>query len=179
MRKLTLTTLAAVIAILLNLPDNVLAGSGGSHDTQHAAHAEKATVETQPIYSLAKGAGFTTLTAAVEAAGLAETLDQDGPFTVFAPTDEAFAKLPAGTVESLLADPEALTKVLMYHVVSGTVTAEQVVELDSAETLEGQSVAISTEDGVMINNANVIKADINASNGVVHVIDTVLIPENL
>jgi uncharacterized surface protein with fasciclin (FAS1) repeats len=179
MRKFDLTSVITVIVVTLSLPVAALAhcGACGAHD--HAAHAEQASVDSQPIYTLAKGAGFNTLTAAVEAAGLAEVLDGDGPFTVFAPTDEAFAKLPEGTVESLLKNPEALKKVLMYHVVAGNVTSDQVVKLESAETLEGQKVAINAEDGVMINNANVIKADIGASNGVVHVIDTVLIPENL
>jgi len=119
---------------------------------------------------------FTTLAAAVKAAGLETTLTREGPFTVFAPTDEAFAKLPEGTVDDLLANPEKLKKVLLFHVVSGSVTADQVVELESVETLNGESVKIAVNDGVMINDARVIKTDIGASNGTVHVIDTVLIP---
>ncbi|MFH2051070.1 MAG: fasciclin domain-containing protein [bacterium] len=128
---------------------------------------------------LAEEAGFTTLVAAVKAAGLEEALAGDGPFTVFAPTDEAFAKLPEGTVEGLLANPEALKKVLLYHVVSGSVMAADVVKLEGAETLNGARVAIDARDGVKINDSNVIKADVRAANGVVHVIDTVLIPEDL
>ena len=114
---------------------------------------------------------------AVKAAGLVETLKGDGPFTVFAPTDEAFAKLPEGTVEALLADKEKLTAVLTYHVVAGKVTSKDVAKLDSAKTLQGQEIAIDTSKGVKINDATVIAADIMASNGVIHVIDTVILPE--
>ena len=128
---------------------------------------------------LAEEAGFKTLTAAVKAAGLDGVLTEGGPFTVFAPTDEAFAKLPEGTVESLLADTEKLKKVLLFHVVSGSVTSDQVVQLASAETLNGESLNIDAADGVKVNDARVIKTDIGASNGTVHVIDTVLIPANL
>ena len=110
---------------------------------------------------------------------MVEELQKEGPFTVFAPTDEAFSKLPEGTLENLLKDTEALKKVLLYHVVSGKVMASDVVNLQSATTLEGNDVKIKTVDGnVMINNAKVIKADVGASNGVIHVIDTVLIPDN-
>ncbi|MGD9548248.1 MAG: fasciclin domain-containing protein [Candidatus Krumholzibacteriia bacterium] len=136
-------------------------------------------MEAKAILPLAEEAGFTTLVAAVKAAGLGDALAGDGPFTVFALTDEAFAKLPEGTVESLLANPEALKKVLLYHVVSGSVMAADVVKLEGAETLNGARVAIDATDGVKINGSTVIKADIRAANGVVHVIDTVLIPENL
>ena len=124
---------------------------------------------------------FTTLVAAVQATGLVDTLNSEGPFTVFAPTDDAFAKLPDGTVEALLADIPALTDILLYHVVSGEVMAADVVGLDgqSAETaLAGKSVAIKVNaDKVILNdNVNVIITDIKASNGVIHVIDTVLLP---
>jgi uncharacterized surface protein with fasciclin (FAS1) repeats len=119
---------------------------------------------------------FTTLVAAVQAAGLVEVLKGDGPFTVFAPTDEAFAKLPEGTVESLLQDKEALTKVLTYHVVPGKVLAADVVNLKSAQTVQGQSIAIDTASGVKVDNANVIATDVIASNGVIHVIDAVILP---
>lgn len=120
---------------------------------------------------------FETLVTAVTEAGLAETLSGDGPFTVFAPTDDAFAKLPEGTVEALLEDIPALTDILLYHVVSGEVLAEAVVGLDSAETLLGENVAIKVEDGkVFINDSEVIITDIMADNGVIHVIDTVLLP---
>ncbi len=121
---------------------------------------------------------FETLVTAVTEAGLAETLSGDGPFTVFAPTDDAFAKLPEGTVEALLEDIPALTDILLYHVVSGEVLAEAVVSLESAETLLGENVAIKVEDGkVFINESEVIITDIMADNGVIHVIDTVLLPE--
>ena len=129
------------------------------------------------IVDTAVAAGsFKTLVAAVTAAGLVETLKGNGPFTVFAPTDEAFAKLPKGTVEALLADIPKLTSILTYHVVSGKVTAGQVVELSEAKTIQGSMVKIDASNGVMINNSKVVAADVMASNGVIHVIDTVLIP---
>jgi uncharacterized surface protein with fasciclin (FAS1) repeats len=135
---------------------------------------------TKDIVDTAVSAGkFTTLAKALQAAGLVETLKGGGPFTVFAPTDEAFAKLPAGTVEGLLQDPEKLRAVLLYHVVAGAVTAKDVVKLDSAKTAQGSPVRIMTHGGaVMVNDARVIAADVRASNGVIHVIDTVLIPSN-
>jgi uncharacterized surface protein with fasciclin (FAS1) repeats len=123
---------------------------------------------------------FTTLVAAVKAAGLVDTLKGDGPFTVFAPTDEAFAKLPEGTVEMLLMpeNKDKLVAVLTYHVVSGKVMAADVVKIDSANTLQGGMLAVSTSgDTVMINDAKVVAADVKASNGVIHVVDTVLLPK--
>jgi len=135
----------------------------------------------QDIVDTAVNAGsFKTLAAALKAAGLVETLKGKGPFTVFAPTDEAFAKLPAGTVETLL-KPEnkaKLTAILTYHVVAGKVKAADVVKLDSAKTLQGQTVAIDAKDGVKVNNAKVLKADVDCDNGVIHVIDTVLLPKD-
>jgi uncharacterized surface protein with fasciclin (FAS1) repeats len=133
------------------------------------------------IVDTAVAAGsFKTLVAALKAADLVDTLKGPGPFTVFAPTDEAFAKLPAGTVETLL-KPEnkaKLQSILTYHVVAGKVMSQDVVKLDSAKTVEGQSVAIKVVDGgVMVNDAHVIKADIEASNGVIHVIDAVMLPQ--
>jgi uncharacterized surface protein with fasciclin (FAS1) repeats len=120
---------------------------------------------------------FKTLVAAVQAAGLAETLSGTGPFTVFAPTDEAFAKLPAGTVDALLKDKEKLASILTYHVVSGQVTSADAVKLTEARTVNGQSFKIvAGKDGVMIDNANVVKTDIMTSNGVIHVIDSVILP---
>ena len=123
---------------------------------------------------------FTTLVAALKAAGLVDTLRGDGPFTVFAPTDAAFAKIPKATLQSLL-QPEnraQLTKILTYHVVPGRVTAEQVKSMRDAKTVEGARVRFaSTHDGVRVNNANVVKADVAASNGIIHVIDTVLMPK--
>ena len=131
------------------------------------------------IVDVAVAAGsFSTLVKAVQAAGLVGTLKSEGPFTVFAPTDEAFAKLPAGTLEALLADKDKLTAVLTYHVVAGKVMASDVVGLDSATTVQGSDVSISTEGGVKVGPANVVQTDIETSNGVIHVIDTVLVPGN-
>lgn len=123
--------------------------------------------------AIANGA-FKTLVTAVKAAGLVETLSEPGPFTVFAPNDEAFAKLPKGTVEALLKDVPKLKQLLTYHVVAGKLMAAEVSKHPSAKTLEGQSVGIATNNGVKINDAKVIKADIACDNGVIHVIDTVL-----
>ena len=121
--------------------------------------------------------GFDTLVAAVGAAGLVDTLRGPGPFTVFAPTDEAFAEIPEETLNALLADPEALANILLYHVVAGQVLAEDVVTLSSATTVQGSDVSISLNDGgVQVNDANILVTDIIASNGVIHVIDKVLIP---
>jgi uncharacterized surface protein with fasciclin (FAS1) repeats len=120
---------------------------------------------------------FTTLVAAVKAAGLVETLSGKGPFTVFAPNDAAFAKLPKGTVEGLLKDKAKLTAVLTYHVISGKVMAKDVMKMKSAKTLQGGSLTIDTSDGVKVDGAKVIQADIEVSNGVCHVIDTVLMPK--
>jgi uncharacterized surface protein with fasciclin (FAS1) repeats len=131
------------------------------------------------IVATADGAGtFTTLLAAAKAAGLVETLQGEGPYTVFAPTDEAFAALPAGTLEGLLADPEALKKILLYHVVSGSVKAADVVNLTSADSVEGSPIAIAVKDGMVYLNdaAKVTATDIMASNGVIHVIDQVILP---
>lgn len=122
---------------------------------------------------------FGTLVAAVKAAGLVETLKGAGPFTVFAPTDAAFAALPAGTVETLLKpeNKEKLAGVLTYHVVSGAVKAADVMGMTSAATVNGQSLMIDTSNGVKINNATVVTPDVMADNGVIHVIDTVLLPK--
>lgn len=149
-------------------------GSCGVGDTH--AHASEASA--QDIVAVASSAGtFNTLLAAVKAAGLVETLQGDGPYTVFAPTDDAFAGLPEGTLEGLLADTDKLKQVLLYHVVSGKVTAEEVVKLDSATTVQGSDVAITVDDGtVMVNDAEVITADVMASNGVIHVINKVIVP---
>lgn len=129
------------------------------------------------VATAVEAGSFNTLAKALTEAGLIETLQGKGPFTVFAPTDEAFAKLPKGTVEALLKDKEALTNVLLYHVVSGKVMSGDVVKLNSAATIQGSSVKIKVVDGkVMINDAQVISADVNASNGVIHVIDKVILP---
>jgi len=120
--------------------------------------------------------GFDTLVAAVQAADLVDTLKGDGPFTVFAPTDEAFAKIPADQLQALLADKDALTRVLTYHVVPGKVMAADVTGLEEATSVEGSAIAIDTSEGVKVNNATVVATDIEASNGVIHVIDTVILP---
>lgn len=138
----------------------------------HEAEKKKDIVDTA-----VSAGGFQTLVTAVKAAGLVETLKSDGPFTVFAPTDEAFAKVPKETLEALLADKEALTNVLTYHVVPGKVMAADVIKLASAETVQGQSIIINTSNGVKVDGANVIATDIETSNGVIHVIDSVILPQ--
>ena len=129
------------------------------------------------IVEVATAAGsFKTLLTAVEAAGLVGAASGPGPFTVFAPTDEAFAKIPAADLQALLADKAKLSAVLTYHVVSGTVLAKDVGGLKSAKTLQGAELAIDTSSGVKVGGANVVATDIMASNGVIHVVDTVLMP---
>ncbi len=130
------------------------------------------------IVDTAVAAGsFKTLAAALEAAGLVDTLKGKGPFTVFAPTDEAFAKLPAGTIEALLKDKAKLTKILTYHVVAGEVMSKD-VKSGMVKTIEGSSITVKKDSsGVMVDNAKVVGADVIASNGVIHVIDTVIIPQ--
>ena len=129
------------------------------------------------IVETAVSAGsFKTLVTAVQAAGLAPTLSSPGPFTVFAPTDEAFARLPAGTVENLLKDKAALTKVLTYHVVAGRHPAAEVMTKSSLQTVQGQSVRIDARDGVKVNDARVIAPDVFTDNGIIHVIDRVILP---
>jgi uncharacterized surface protein with fasciclin (FAS1) repeats len=131
------------------------------------------------IVETAVGAGtFTTLVAAVEAAGLVETLSGEGPFTVFAPTDEAFAALPEGTVESLLLpeNQDQLVAILTYHVVPGAVMSTDLSDGMTATTVQGGDLTVDLSDGVKINDANVVTADIEASNGVIHVIDAVILP---
>ena len=129
------------------------------------------------IVETARDAGkFTTLIAAIDRAGLESTLAGEGPFTVFAPSDEAFAQLPEGTVDSLLAEPDKLASVLTYHVVPGRVTAADVVGLATAPTVQGEELPVSVDGSVHVDGARVISADIEASNGIIHVIDRVLLP---
>jgi uncharacterized surface protein with fasciclin (FAS1) repeats len=145
------------------------------------ALAGTAFAQDADIVDTAVGAGtFTTLVAAVEAAGLVETLKGEGPFTVFAPTDDAFAALPAGTVEELLKpeNKDQLTAILTYHVVPGKVMSGDLSNGMTAATVQGGEVTIMTEGGVKVNDANVTTADIEASNGVIHVIDKVIMPAN-
>jgi len=140
--------------------------------------ASQAALAAQDIVDTAVAAGsFKTLVTAVKAAGLVETLKGAGPFTVFAPTDEAFAKLPPGTVDGLLKDPERLRSILTYHVVPGKVMAAD-VKTGEVKTVQGQSVSLKAEGGkVMVDGANVVSADVAASNGVIHVIDAVILPK--
>jgi uncharacterized surface protein with fasciclin (FAS1) repeats len=174
----SLVSLALVLAGCSDDDESSNDGTMASGGTDNSS-AELNLLET------AEAAGdFSTLVAAVEAAGLTDTLNGDGPFTVFAPTDDAFAALPDGTVDTLLMpeNQDQLIAVLTYHVVSGAVPAETVVTLDSAETVNGASVGISVEgDSVALTDgqdgtANVVMTDIEASNGVIHVIDAVLLP---
>ncbi len=123
-----------------------------------------------------KAGSFSTLVSAIEAAGLVETMKGTGPFTVFAPTDDAFAKLPKGTVEGLLKDLPKLKQILTYHVVPGKVLAADVVKLKSAKTVEGSEVKIDASNGVKVNDSTVTTPDVAADNGVIHIIDTVLLP---
>ncbi len=147
--------------------------------TVATSFSAKAEDKSKDIVDTAVAAGsFNTLVAAVKAGGLVETLKGKGPFTVFAPTDEAFAKLPKATLEDLLKpeNKDKLVAILTYHVVPGSVKAADVVKLTEAKTVQGKAVKISATDGVKINNSKVVKADIICENGVIHVIDTVLLP---
>ncbi|HST20009.1 MAG TPA: fasciclin domain-containing protein [Blastocatellia bacterium] len=140
--------------------------------------AKSPPAPTMNIIDTTKAAtNFTTFTKAVEAAGLTDTLNAEGPYTIFAPTDEAFAKLPAGTLDSLMANKEELQKLLLHHVVSGKVMAKDVATMQTAKSMDGSSLKITAAGGkVAIENAKVVQPDIAASNGVIHAIDTVLIP---
>lgn len=152
-------------------------GSAGAVQAQQEMAAEAPSMD---IVETAVAAGqFNTLAAALKAAGLVETLQSEGPFTVFAPTDEAFAKLPEGTVETLLKleNKDQLIAILTYHVVPGEYMASDVVGMNSATTVEGSDVSFTVaENGAMINDANIVTTDIAASNGVIHVIDSVILP---
>ena len=165
-QSLRVMSLVAAVAILLSLSLGALANPKPA---------------SQDIVDTAVAAGsFKTLAAALQAAGLVDTLKGKGPFTVFAPTDEAFAKLPPGTVEDLLKpeNKEKLVAILTYHVVPGRDLASQIAKMNSVKTVNGQSLAISVNGGtVMVGNAEVIKTDILCSNGVIHVIDSVLLPK--
>ena len=164
MKKLNLTTLWVAVLMI-----SVVAFASADYMN---SMGKKSIVET------AVGAGkFNTLVTAVKAADLVETLSGPGPFTVFAPTDDAFAALPAGTVEALLKNKDKLQAVLTYHVVAGKVMASDVVNLKSAKTVNGQDVTIMVKDGtVMVDNAEVVMTDIECTNGVIHVIDAVILP---
>ena len=183
--------LVATAASLIGLNSMAHAGTCGSKKSAHKASGKTACTATTAkdntcgvsldiVETAVKAGSFNTLVAAVKAAGLAEVLKGDGPFTVFAPTDEAFAKLPKGTVESLLKpeNKDKLQGILKYHVVSGKVTSKDVVSLDSAKTVQGQKLSIDVDGkAVKVDGANVVKVDIETSNGVIHVIDTVILPK--
>lgn len=177
-------TLLALGAIaFVTITGGAQADCGSGHENTHS-EMENAAMETTRIATIvdtAVEAGtFNTLVAAVRAAGLVETLSGEGPFTVFAPTDEAFARLPQGTVEELLKpeNREKLVSVLTYHVVPGTVKAADVVKLAKAKTVQGEAISIKVADGkVMVDGAKVVQTDIATSNGVIHVIDAVILPQ--
>lgn len=187
MNKKTLTIVSILVLIaagyFLYLQANPKEEMPMQEDTTQVAEPMmQEPVEEEPmnIVEVAVDAGnFTTLVTAVQEAELVETLSGPGPFTVFAPTDEAFAKIPEETLSAILADKDQLASILTYHVISGKVMAADVVELTSATTVQGQDVVIEVmEDGtVKINDATVVVTDIEASNGVIHVIDTVLLPQ--
>lgn len=170
------TTRNALLALLIiAAPAAAIAGCGNEHAAQTASQRHNSDI----VDTAVAAGSFNTLVTAVKAAGLVDVLKGDGPFTVFAPTDEAFAKLPAATLEALLANKEALTAVLTYHVVPGRVMASDVVKLRSAATVEGSNITIDTSAGVKVDDANVIQTDIVTSNGVIHVIDRVILPKDL
>ncbi len=149
----------------------------GTLAAQEAQGYSESSAKGDIIETAVAAGSFNTLAQAIEAAGLTETLQGEGPFTVFAPTDEAFAQLPKGTVEALLKDKAKLTAILTYHVVSGNVSSSDVAGMSSAKTVNGEDISIKAKGGkVMIDKATVIQADIAASNGVIHVIDQVLMP---
>lgn len=170
MRKAVLVSFT--VAALAMLP--AVAGDCGSsgYTVQKTGNYAKADI----VDTAVKAGSFDTLVTAVKAAGLVDTLKGDGPFTVFAPTDEAFAQIPEDQLKALLNDKQALKQVLTYHVVPGKVMASDVVKLSSAKTVQGQSVSIDTSSGVKVDGANVVKTDIETSNGVIHVIDKVILP---
>ena len=155
---------AVICAAAISLSASALANNHGGH-------------QSNLIETAAAAGQFTTLLTAIEAAGLTEALSGEGPFTVFAPTDAAFAAIPEADLAAILADTETLTAILTYHVVSGAVSSEQVVSLDRATTLQGSDVTITVNDsGVRVDEANVTTVDIQASNGIIHVIDAVITP---
>ena len=170
-------SLAIVLAVTLTCGTAVGAPPCAKKNAVHATQVKLAKAPQDIVDTAVAAGSFKTLAAALKAAGLVDTLKGEGPFTVFAPTDAAFAKLPDGTVEALLKDKDKLTAILTYHVVPGEVKASDVVKLDKAKTVQGSNVMIDASNGVMINNAKVVKADIQCSNGVIHVIDTVLLPK--
>lgn len=191
MRRTTLVAVAAAAALTLaacsSSSDETTSSDPAASEAAAVADEAETDMEAEApagagtIVDIASATdGFGTVVAAIQAAGLTETLAGEGPFTVFAPTDEAFAALPAGLVDALLLpeNKDALTKILTYHVVPGTVMAADITDGDVA-TVEGQNVTLSTADGVTVNGAKVVQADIVADNGVIHVIDAVIVPPDV
>ncbi|MFZ6035822.1 MAG: fasciclin domain-containing protein [Patescibacteria group bacterium] len=175
------TLMIAVLVLLVGaIAVFLLTSSDDAANTNTAATTNNSNSSLKTIVETAQSTGtFTTLVTAVQEAGLVDTLSGTGPFTVFAPTDAAFATLPEGTLDTLLANPDLLSDVLTYHVVSGSVSAADVVNLTSAKTVQGESLTIDTSDGVKVGTAMVTNTDIRASNGIIHVIDSVLVPESV
>ncbi|NWG27287.1 MAG: fasciclin domain-containing protein [Ignavibacteriaceae bacterium] len=164
MKNLSLTLIAIIV---------FTASVFAQYDTKNVTKSVKSDI----VQTAISAGNFTTLATALTEAGLVDALKGEGPFTVFAPTDDAFKKLPKGALDNLLKDKDALKNVLLYHVVSGNVSSKDVVKLDKATTLNGSDIKIKTVDGkVMINDSQVTSADVQASNGIIHVIDTVLLP---
>jgi uncharacterized surface protein with fasciclin (FAS1) repeats len=186
MKKLTLAAVAVAAALTLAACSSSSDETAASPAASEAASADASMAASEApmagdIIDVASSTdGFATLTAAVTAAGLVDTLKGEGPFTVFAPTDDAFAALPAGVLDALLLpeNKDVLTKILTYHVVAGKVMAADVTDGD-VPTVEGQTVALSTADGVTVNGAKVVQADVETSNGVIHAIDAVILPPDV
>jgi len=180
-KKLIQATAVAITAGAFALTSSVAVAYDSNKKDKKASYSSyDKKNEKQTIVSTAKGAGeFNTLVSLVKAAGLKDTLKSEGPFTVFAPTDAAFEKVPLPVLEALGKDKALLTRVLTYHVVAGDVKAASVVGMDSVKTVEGNTAAISTKDGAKIAGANIVKTDIDAGNGTIHVIDSVILPEDI
>ncbi|WP_319507860.1 fasciclin domain-containing protein [uncultured Methanolobus sp.] len=169
-----------VIVALLIATTLLLSGCAEQAPEEEMDTEEEEEVEMNIVETAVAAGSFDTLVTAVQAAGLADTLSGEGPFTVFAPTDEAFAALPEGTLDGLLEDKEALTAVLTYHVVPGKAMSGDLSDMMVLETVQGEEVTIYIADGnVMVNDANVVQADIETSNGVIHVIDKVILPPSM
>ena len=183
MKKRSTAVLAVAVAASVGVVGSVWAGCGACSSCGSAAPVKKmvmAVHEHDIVETAVEAGSFKTLVAAVKAADLVSVLKSEGPFTVFAPTDEAFAKLPAGTVESLLKEEnrDQLVAILTYHVVPGKVMASDVVKIDEAATVQGQKISIAVKDGIVsVDGAKVVKTDIETSNGIIHVIDSVIMPK--
>ncbi len=178
-RTMSMTAAAALLVSATVITSPAQAGKGYLSEYEYGATktASKMMDKDDIVDTAVKAGSFNTLVTAVKAAGLVEVLKGDGPFTVFAPTDAAFAKLPAGTVEALLADKAKLAQILTYHVVPGRLEAKDVVNKDRLKTVQGSNLSISTSPkGAMVDAANIVQTDIVTKNGIIHVIDTVVLP---